>query len=216
MRNFARLQHSLLISSLLALGAVPALAGVPSPANSTVPACMVACPMGGLSFDVVLRDLANNPVANSSVVIDLSQCPDVLICPGSGSPADPYIVDLPARTLRMFTDAYGLAHFMLRLGGGCGTSGVRVFASGVLLAQVAFASPDQNGDGMVLYFSPLADTPLFNAKLGTSDPTADFDCDGDVDSEDEQAFGEHNSHSCEGIGNDARRSSWGWLKSHYR
>src|SRR6185503_15472159 len=103
----------------------------------------------------------------------------------------------------------------LHVGGGCAAGTVRVFANGVLLAQRALASPDQDGDGFT-YNITNNDFVLFTAKLGTSDPTADLDCDGDVDADDQTIFFAHAAKTCEGFVDAARRSTWGRLKSHYR
>ena len=213
--HIARLRLFLIATSLCALGAAPALAAVPSAANSTVPACVAACPFGDIAFDVVVRDLANNPVTNSTVVIDFSECPDAFICTLPGFYPDPYTVNLANRTITLLSDAAGLALFPLRVGGGCSASTVRVFADGVLLAQRALASPDQDGDGVTANLLNN-DWALFSAKLGTTDPTADLDCDGDVDQDDQNVFNFHSSKTCEGYVDAAQRSSWGRVKSFYR
>ena len=213
--HLARLRFSLIASSFLALGAAPTLAAVPSAANSTVPACVAACPLGDIAFDVTVRDLANNPVQGSLVVIDFSDCPGAYICTLPSSPPDPYVVDLPSRTIRLMTDAAGLAHFPLRVGGICAASTVRVFADGILLAQRAMASADQDGDGFTANLLNN-DAALFFAKLGTTDPTADLDCDGDVDQDDQNVFNLHSSKSCQGYVDAAHRSSWGKVKAFYR
>ena len=215
MRMLPRFRNALVVVLLMSFGTSPAAAAVPSVANSTVPPCLVACPFGDIPFDVVVRDLANNPVANSSVVIDFSDCPAAYICTAPGNQPDPYTVNLPARTLQLFSNASGLAHFPLRVGGGCAAGTVRVFADGVLLAQRALASPDQDGDGFTANILNN-DFAIFSAKLGTSDPTADLDCDGDVDQDDQNIFGFHSSKTCQGFVDAAHRSSWGRVKSHYR
>jgi hypothetical protein len=215
MRMLPRFRTVLGSALLMMLGTGPAAAAVPSVANSTVPPCLVACPFGDIPFDVVVRDLANNPVANSSVVIDFSECPAAFICTAPGSQPDPYTVNLPARTIQLFSNASGLAHFPLRVGGGCGANTVRVFADGVLLGQRALASPDQDGDGFTSNILNN-DFAIFTAKLGTSDPTADLDCDSDVDADDQQIFFTHASKTCQGFVDAAHRSSWGHVKSHYR
>ena len=197
----------------IAAGGAGAIAAVPSPTNSTVPACMAPCPLGDMPFPVVVRDPGNNPVIGSSVVIDFTQCPGAYLCPGI--PTDPYLTDPVGRTLRATTGAGGSVTFPARVGGIGGLGSVRVFADGVLLASLALASPDQDGDGMVVSIIGL-DDPAFAAKLGTTNPTADFDCDGDVDSVDEQIFFHHHSHSCYGYVDPARRGTWGTLKAHYR
>lgn len=66
--------------------------GVPSPANSTVPSLIALVGhTGGVAsaygaFDVIVRDLANNPVAGASVVVDPGLCPDLHLC---ADPNDP-------------------------------------------------------------------------------------------------------------------------------
>ena len=196
---------------------VPTLssASVPSPANSTLPACMALCPMGDISFNVVVRDLANNPVLGSMVVLDFSGCPNgATICPFS--PADPYIVDFAGRTLRRLTGTGGAVTFPARVGGTGPAGCVRVFADGVLLKTYALASPDQNGDGFVGGFVNSPDVPTFNAKLGSNDPTADFDCSAFVDFSDQVIFYQHLSQSCDGYVDAAGRKTWGALKLFYR
>jgi len=215
MRLLPRYRIALVFALLMMFGTRPATAAVPSPVNSTVPPCLVACPFGDIPFDVVVRDLANNPIANSSVVIDFANCPAAFICTAPGNQPDPYTVNLAARTIQLLSNASGLAHFPLRVGGGCAANTVRVFADGVLLAQRALASPDQDGDGFTSNILNN-DAALFSAKLGTTDPTADLDCDGDVDVDDESIFYRHASKTCTGFVDAAHRSSWGWVKSYYR
>lgn len=204
-----------LIITLFALMAATlaptAQAGVPSPINSSVPACLVLCPFGDLTATVVVRDIANNPVASSSVVFDFSECPTAYICPTG--PGDPYVYTPANRTIRAFTNAVGSVGFPARIGGVGGI--VRVYADGVMLHSYTLASPDQDGDGQaVSIIGP--DVPLFAGKMGSANPTADFDCSGLVDIDDEQIFYMHLSHACGGFVDPARRSSWGAVKLHYR
>ena len=195
-------------------------AAVPSPANSSTPACMVFCPMGDVfpesqPFTVVVRDFANVPIAGSSVVIDLSGCPGAFIC--NPTLGDPYTTNLVARTLTRATDASGTASFPARVGGTGPAGCAKVYADGVLLKSYALASPDQDGDGLVLYPPFSNDLSIFAAKIGTADPTADLDCSGGVvDVTDQSVFYHHVSQSCEGYIDPVQRRSWGSLKSHYR
>jgi hypothetical protein len=124
-------------------------------------------------------------------------------------------VDVPTRTLRMTTNAAGGVTFPARVGGTCPVGGVRVSADGVPLKTYALASPDQNGNGVAVTIVDV-DEAIFTAKLGTLDPTADFDCDGDVDVNDQLIFDSHLSHSCDGFVDAIRRGTWGSLKLHYR
>jgi len=202
-------------AALAAVGSAQAAAAVPSPVNSSVPACMALCPLGDMPFTVTVRDLANNPIAGSSVVIDFSGCPNgAFICPTR--PGDPYSVNLVARTLSMVTPANGAVTFPARIGGVGPAGCAKVFADGVLLRSYALASPDQNGNGLAAGIIDV-DPALFAAKLGTVDPTADFDCSGGaVDLADQLIFNQNLSHSCDGIVLPVQRHTWGSLKSHYR
>jgi len=202
----------ILLSILVAAGtADAALGGVPSAANSSLPACLTLCPLGDMHFSVVVRDLANNPIAGSNVVLDFSNCPGAFICPFR--PSDPYTVN--TRRLSMFTNAAGSVTFPARIGGVGPAGSVAVFADGVLLKSYALASPDQNGNGVAVTIVDV-DEALFLAKLGTTDPTADFDCDGDVDVNDELIFNPHLSHSCDGVVDAVRLGTWGTVKAYYR
>jgi hypothetical protein len=202
-------------AALAAVGSTQAAAAVPSPVNSSVPACMALCPLGDMPFAVTVRDLANNPIAGSTVVIDFSGCPNgAYICPTR--PGDPYTVNLVTRTLSMVTGAGGAVTFPARIGGVGPAGCAKVFADGVLLRSYALASPDQNGNGVATGIVDV-DPALFAAKLGTVDPTADFDCSGGaVDPADQLIFNRHLSHSCDGIVDAVQRHTWGSLKSHYR
>jgi hypothetical protein len=197
---------------LLALSgsAAAAAAGVPSPSNSSVPACLVACPAGDVVYRVVVRDLGNFPVVFSTVVIDLSSCPGLALCPTQG----PGVSYSPAtHQAWMLTDANGVADIRLKLGGVC-SAGVRVFADGVMLRNpsVPVASPDQNADLLV----SGADALIVNGLLGSHDTGADFDCDGTVTQADfDWMTNEHGGHSCDNAV-PALPSSWGKLKLHYR
>jgi hypothetical protein len=201
--------------AMLALAAASSLAGVPSPANSSLPACMALCPLGDMPFTVTVRDIANNPIAGSTVVLDFSGCPHgAFIC--QQHPPDPYIVDPIARTLRMLTPASGSVTFPARVGGVGPAGCAKVFADGVLLQSYALASPDQNGNGVAVTIVDV-DEALFLAKVGTVDPTADFDCSGGpVNLADQFIFDRHLSHSCDGIVDAVERHTWGSVKQHYR
>jgi len=205
---------TLLIALALSLAAVAAsTAAVPSPANSTLPDCMVFCPLGDVSFTVVVRDLANNPINGSNVVLDFSGCPNAYICAAIGG--EPYTVNLVARTLSRPTDGSGTATFPGHVGGTGPAGCARVFADGVLLKSYALATPDQDSDGQVVLFL-WNDQPLFTSKLGTADPTADFDCNGTVDGTDQLFMNTHSSHGCYGFVDPTQHRSWGSIKQHYR
>jgi hypothetical protein len=185
-----------------------AVAGIPSPANSTAPNCLDLCPAGDMPYTVVVRDITNAPIANSTVVIDFCQCPGVHLCPAM--PGDTYTI-VGGCQVTAVTNAAGTVVFPIRGGGLC-TSGARVFADGILLAQGLFVrSPDQDGDLIVA----APDLSIFATKFGGADPTADFDCDGDVDLADQTTFSAHFGHFCGGVV-PTRPSTWGHVKQIYR
>ena len=205
--------RSALALLLVAGFACPATAAVPSAANSSFPSCLATCPFGDIHFVVVVRDLANNPVAGALVDLEFADCPGAYLCPQR--PDYGYTVNPVTRSVRMIADASGSADFPLHVGGVCAAGGVRLFADGVFFASYALASPDQSGDGVVISIFGT-DFTTFNAKLGTTDPTADFDCSGSVDAADTFIFDQHVAHACDGIVLPTKPRNWGSLKWHYR
>lgn len=189
--------RSLLLLVVLLFCSQPALAGVPDPAHSTMDACLVVCPEGDFTFHVTVRDIAGNPIANSSVHVDMCLCPSVIPCPGEGC------------TYIKLTDAAGNATLQIKAGGTC-LAGVLITADGVVLGSRAVASPDQNGDLIV----DAADYAAAVGKLGLSDPTADFDCDGGVTNADLNVVYAHAGHSCQAV--PGLQQSWGRMKAIYR
>ncbi len=182
--------------------------GVPSPSNSILDPCMVLCPNGDITYHVTVKDLANNPVSGSTVVLDFSQCAGWMVCP---DPGPGITVDIPTRTMRMVSNANGEAFFAAKVGGVC-ASIVNVYADGVLLKQTALRSPDQDGNLAV----NGADQAILVAKIaGGTDPTGDLNCSATTDSADLVVLGAHINHGCNGI-IPVRPGSWGRLKSIYR
>ena len=172
--------------SLILLVPLSALAAVPSASTSIVPP-LVACPAGDLSFTVLVRDAAANPVTGSTVILSLSSCPSFNHCSGSFSG---YVWNPVARTALAISDSVGRAIFAIHEGGVC--TSVSVTADGVPLANRAFASTDQNGDLQV----SSADVGIALGKLMTSDGTADFDGNGFVDTLDVSVVQQHVGHNC--------------------
>ena len=170
-----------------------ALAGIPPINNSTVPSCITlvgsnggvpATAAGG--FTIIVRDLANNPVAGASVVIDLSNRDDLSICADQLDPA--VTVNCAAKTVRKFTAVDGSVHFTMlggSNGGGNATTllnGGRIFANGVLLGTPTVSAFDLDGSGGV-------GAGDFSAWLGdffTGNPygRSDYDCSGTVGAND--------------------------------
>ena len=214
MRRPLRTLLCLLAIALAVPGA--ARAAIPSAANSTYPACLALCPLGDLPITVVVRDIANNPVAGSVVVLDFSQAPGAHIC--EPWPYDPYTVNVSARTILATTDAAGTIVIPARVGGTAAAGSVKLYADGVFLRAYALASPDQDGNGAVYDGPPVGgnDIALFTPKLGTADLTADFTCDGVVNEDDRIIIYYHYGQSCMGWIDPVRKSTWGELKTHYR
>ena len=153
------------------LAASAAMASVPSSANSTIGYSFCSSPtqcgiylVGSKTgvvdpagqFVITVRDLANNLIANSTVVVDFSACTRY-----RASNAQLFAgltVDNLGRTVRAQTNGSGQATFRI-IGGGCvvapagNTAGgsaisgacARIFADGVLLGSVKTAYPDMDG-----------------------------------------------------------------------
>ena len=200
------LRSSSLALVLVAVAAVSARAGVPSPSNSTHDPCFMACPLGDAVYHVTVRDLANNPVAGSSVVLDFSQCGFVhCVNPGAG-----ITVSDVSKTMRAFSNATGVASFPLAMGGCCPS--VKVYADGVLIATVAMTSPDADASLTV----NAIDVGIVAS--GSSLPYSvcnDLDCNGVVDAADVDVVDAHLTHACPVVVPTQRRS-WGTLKTWYR
>jgi hypothetical protein len=124
-----RLPLALCASLVLGWGSPARAQGVPSPANSTVPAmiALVGATNGVPAdakgaFEVTIRDLANNPVAGAPVIVDLSNLPELHLC---ADPLDPdAIVDCAMKRVTKHTDALGRVRFTL-LGGSVSDPPVR-------------------------------------------------------------------------------------------
>lgn len=95
-------------------------------------------------------------------------------------------------------------------GGLCATS-VTIHADGVSFGPRPLAPFDQNGDHLV----DAADVASAQGKVGTTDRSADFDDDTDVDADDIALIESHYGHHCLGA-TPTEHSSWGRVKSMYR
>ena len=143
--------------ALLLLFATAARADIPPVPTSTLPAFIrVVGTAAGVpdtvagGFVVTVRDLANNPVPNSFVRVDLSGCPDIRMASDQLNPN--YTVDCAAHTVGAYTSLAGVATFTL-LGSSwaagiySGLSCARVYADGVLLGSPTVSAFDLNGAG---------------------------------------------------------------------
>ena len=176
------------------LAASAAIAGVPSAANSTVPACIslvgnaAGVPDAAGTFTVIVRDLANNPLSGASVVVDLSGCSELAICEDQLD-VDA-LVTCGAKTTRKFTDGLGSVTFTV-LGGGNGLpaatllGGGKIFANGTLIGSPTVSAYDLNGSAGIgaadlsAWLGDLASTINYgrsdyncNGSLGAADLSA--------------------------------------------
>jgi len=187
------LRKATLLTAAGLLIASAAMAGVPSPGNSTVPACItlvgsaagVPDAAAGL-FSVTVRDLANNPLAGASVVIDLSGCTDIAICDDQLDAGA--LVNCAAKTTRKFTDALGAVSFTV-LGGSNGAGnattligGGKIYANGVLIGSPTAAAYDLDGGSGV----GANDLSAWLTDFGTGNPfgRSDYDCSGGIGAND--------------------------------
>jgi hypothetical protein len=177
---------ALAVGLLLGAVAATARADVPSAANSTAPSVIRL--VGSLSgmpdkqfgeFLVVVRGLTNDVKNGATVVVDFSQCPDVVICADQMNPIA--TVNCGAKTTRVFTNSLGEARFTI-LGASTGASNaasvdscVKIFGNGTLLRTARFATFDLDGSGGV----GAGDLSVWLADFACGLPYERSDYDGD-------------------------------------
>ena len=177
--------HRWLVSPTVHLSST---ANSPNSSNNYLDKCFVTCPAGDSVFTVVVHDAFNAPVPNSDVVIDFSPCGNVVLA--EADPPGQYQL-VPVDCVVRKTNFLGRADFPLASGGTCALGPIKVYASGMLLgSRTHVASFDQDGDLRVTE----ADLAMIQAKIGTSDLTADFDCDSAVTSNDYDIAVTHLGH----------------------
>ncbi len=204
------IRYSLLTSCLLLLTVQNAPAfGIPDPAHSTVPPCLVVCPRGDIPYTVVVRDIAGNPVVGCEVVLDFVGCPSSPLCadccPG-------LTVDRQSHRVATVSGPDGAASFQVKMGLPCWAGPVGILACGIFLGPAWLSSPDYDGDLAVT----VVDASAVQGLIGNADRAADFDCDGLVTQADlDWLNANHLGHFCGGIV-PTRPSSWGSLKLIYR
>ena len=161
----------------------------PSNSNSTTPACIRVIQSNGTSaaaafgqFEVVVRDLANNPVTNASVVVDLSAIPEVALATDQLDPG--VLVDCGAATVRRVTDVNGRVVFSIVGGGRAGIPASaligagKIFANGTQLASPTVSAFDLDGQ-QGLGAGDLAQF-LNDFASGVNFGRSDFDCSNSV------------------------------------
>lgn len=149
-------RNILVVVALLVAAAPPAArADLPSPVNWIIPPylTLVGQNGGGIpdsigGYTVVIRDLANNPIANASIYLDFGACTDVRFC--AVQPSN--IVECSHDVVRGFTDAAGSITFLVLGAGrttggtpGAGVTCLNVLVEGVSGRHVTVCAPDLNG-----------------------------------------------------------------------
>jgi hypothetical protein len=185
--------------------AAPARAGVPLPQFSTIDPRLVLCPAGDIAFHVVPRR-GLLPVPGAMLVVDFCSASGWIFAT-TGQPSSAFMQSDPCRPAT-YADANGLATFAWKAGGTTSDSTVTLSVDGVPFGQRFLASPDQNGDLLV----NAADEAILASKLGTADPSADFDADGVVTETDRAILRAHLGHAAE-LPTAVAASSWGRIKA---
>lgn len=152
----------LFVSAWLAVATPVHAQVVPSPANSTAPATIAlvgataGVPAHGLgAFEVIIRDLANNPLPGVTVTVDLSNATEMHLCADVTDPDA--VTDCVHSRVSKRTDAAGSVRFTL-LGGSDGApvsraarNAGRIDWNGTLVAMpnvVAYDLDGVNGVGI--------------------------------------------------------------------
>ena len=179
--------------AVTALALTPALAGagLPPSWNSTVPPCISLVGSNGAAasskgtFEVIVRDLANNPVPGVQVTVDLGNAPDLHLCAQQLAPG--IIMDCPADHASVITDAAGRARFTLLGSGvaaptGSGLNNGRIYADGTLIGSPTVSAFDLDGVSGV----GANDFSLWLSDFFTGLPLgrSDYDCSGNVGAND--------------------------------
>lgn len=173
MRRFAL---AVLGTSLALLLRTPAMASVPSPANTIKPAFIrVVGTHGGIPdsaglFTVIIRDQANNPMPNAQVVVDFGACTDMKLCPWTFPNQH---ADCLTKTVRGFTDGTGRIDFIVigegtNRGGSAGPGGgcANILQNSISLFHPTVNLWDENG-AVVSPGVDVTDLSAFLADLGT-------------------------------------------------
>ena len=203
----------LTISAAMLPGRIAAAGGCPRAETAFVSAPLIACPAGDSVLRVVGRDASGHPCPNDTYV-RFETCPTVQFPPVLGDEGyDIFVYPGEAIELSKMSDMQGRTDFTIRAGGTCPAATVKVYTSaGFTIAYRALASPDQNGDFGV----GTEDFALAASKVGTTDPTADFDGDGAVTSADLDILRGHLGHHAPGMATPVVSRTWGTVKLLYR
>ena len=205
----------LILAALAAVGREARAGAVAVPEYSTVDSVLVACPAGDLVFHAIARIGPTILALRTwTIWVDITDCPELKL----GTLAGPYLsrVQVNGRDyLEQMCSPSGYAEFRIPGGGIAAGRTLPVIETnhGVVLAtRHTLLSPDQDGNLVV----DGRDVARVRSKLGTADPTADFNLDGMVTQADLDSVQAHLGHFDPAVPTPAAAASWGRLKSLYR
>jgi hypothetical protein len=171
--------------------------GIPSAVNSTVPAMIRLVGSNGVApdavagqFTVVARTLSNNPINGCTIVLDLSGCPDLVLCADQMDPNA--LINCTAKSVRKFANVQGAVTFTV-LGSSTGAGravslagSARIYGNGALMALPSVASFDLDGSGGV----GAEDLSVWFGDFATGQPyeRSDFDGSGAIGANDLSAW----------------------------
>src|SRR5215471_3959541 len=162
---------------------------IPSPGNCTLPAIIHLVGSNGVApdavagqFTVVARLLTNTPIDGCVIVLDLSSCPDLVLCSDQMDPDA--IIDCASKTVRKLTNIQGQVTFtVLGHSDGVGhpesvAGSAKLFGNGVWLNTPSVASFDLDGSGGV----GAGDLSVWLNDFGSGQPyeRSDFDGSGSI------------------------------------
>jgi hypothetical protein len=162
-----------------------AMGGVPSASSSIVPCSAPTCPGGDASFQVLVRDGANNAVPGSVVILNWSAVDGLALCSPIASCPTPC-------TIAAITDGDGRASFAVPAGGAGSGESISVTADGVPLGYMSLYPMDQDGDFDV----DETDYNIAAAAESLGGGRSDFNCNGYTDANDLQLLRTHSGHRC--------------------
>jgi len=156
------MKTTLCVLAALALASAPAFTAVPSPANCSVDHVIISswnnvpAPSGGLActasqagFDVYVRDIAGNPIANSQVRIVFAGTGTSIRPYHPPGPSGPVTIHCLDHSFSGFTDGSGHFNFTPHFGRYGEFSNIPVYADNVQIALIQARSPDYDCDGDV-------------------------------------------------------------------
>lgn len=164
--------------------------GCIEPANSSVPACITLVGRDGTGaadprgqFTVIIRDLANNPVANALVRVDLGAAPDLFLC---GTQEAGLVVNTSAGSMYAEGRTNALGQITISLVGGSNGAGNattllgggRIFSDGRIIGSPTVSVLDLDGASGV----GINDLSAWLADFSSAQPfgRSDYDCNGGV------------------------------------